>query len=71
VDVIINTEVGLRGSYNYNPKLDEMRFDVPVQTVSGETIELFTIQFDQRNELADLIMTWDRVKISIPFKFIN
>lgn len=69
--VIINTEVGLRGSYNHNPKLDEMRFEVPVQSLSGETMELFTIQFDQRNELADLIMMWDRVKISIPFKFIN
>ena len=69
--IIINTEPGLWGSYNYNSKLDEMRFDVPVQTVAGEIYEQFTIQFDQRNELADLLIMWDRVKISIPFKFIN
>ena len=69
--IIINSEVGLRGSYNYNPKFDEMRFDIPVQATNGEVFELFTIQFDQRNELADLIMMWDRVRISIPFKFIN
>jgi hypothetical protein len=69
--IIINSEVGLWGSYNYNSKLDEMRFDVPVQQTAGESYELFTIQFDQRNELADLILMWDRVKISIPFKFIN
>ena len=69
--IIINTEQGLWGSYNYNSKLDEMRFDVPVQNVTGDTYEKFTIQFDQRNELADLLIMWDRVKISIPFKFIN
>ena len=69
--IIINTEVGLWGSYNYNSKLDEMRFDIPVQQVTGESAELFTIKFDQRNELADLIITWDHVKVSIPFKFIN
>ena len=69
--IIINTEVGLWGSYNYNPKLDEMRFDVPVQTITGESYEQFTIQFDQHNELADLLIMWDHVKILIPFKFIN
>jgi Protein of unknown function (DUF2911) len=69
--IIINTEVGLWGSYNYNSKLDEMRFDVPVQQTTSVSTEQLTIQFDQRNELADLIISWDRVKISIPFKFIN
>jgi hypothetical protein len=69
--IIVNTEVGLWGSYNYNSKLDAMRFDVPVQQIAGDSYEQFTIQFDQRNELADLLIMWDRVKISIPFKFIN
>lgn len=69
--IVINTEVGLWGSYNYNSKLDEMRFDVPVQTVTGESYEQFTIKFDQRNELADLLIMWDHVKLLIPFKFIN
>ena len=69
--IIINTEVGLWGSYNYNSKMDEMRFDVPAQQIASGSTEQFTIQFDQRNELADLIISWDRVKISIPFKFIN
>ena len=28
--IIINSEVGLWGAYNYNSKLDVMRFDLPV-----------------------------------------
>lgn len=69
--IIINNEVGLWGAYNYNPKLDAMRFDVPVQSLNEEVYEQFTMRFDQRNEMADLLIFWDSIKVSIPLKFIN
>ena len=62
--IIINSEVGLWGAYNYNSKLDVMRFDVPV-TATETVYESFTMQFDHRNEVADLLLHWDRTKISI------
>lgn len=68
--IIINSEVGLWGSYNYNQKLDVFRFDVPVK-ISEKPFEAFTISIDQRNELADLLILWDSTKILIPIKFIN
>jgi hypothetical protein len=68
--IIINSEVGLWGAYNYNSKLDVFRFNIPISTT--DTVhESFTIQFDHRNEVADLLLYWDRTKISIPVKFIN
>jgi hypothetical protein len=33
--------------------------------------EGFTMLFDQKNDLADLLIMWDTVKLSVPFKFIN
>jgi hypothetical protein len=68
--IIINSEVGLWGAYNYNSKLDVMRFDVPV-AFTDTVHESFTMQFDHRNEVADLLLLWDKTKISIPIKFIN
>lgn len=68
--IIINSDVGLWGAYNYNPKKDLWRFDVPVQN-TDKRYEAFTIIFDQRNEVADLLMMWDNIKISIPVKFLN
>jgi hypothetical protein len=68
--IIINNELGLWGSYNYNPKLDVMRFDVPV-TVENVIYEPFTMEFIQKNELADLLIRWDNVRVSIPLKFLN
>lgn len=67
--IIINADVGLWGAYNYNPKKDLWRFDVPVLS-ADKIYEPFTISFDQRNEVADLLMLWDNVKVSIPIKFL-
>ena len=67
--IIINADVGMWGAYNYNSKKDVWRFDVPVRS-TDEVFEAFTIIFDQRNEVADLLMIWDDVKVSIPIKFL-
>jgi hypothetical protein len=68
--IIVNSEVGLWGAYNYNEKLDVMRFDV-VANHENVIYEPFTMEFVQKNELADLLMYWDNVKVSIPLKFLN
>lgn len=67
---IVNSDVGIWGAYNYSPKLDVLRFDVPVKE-NNTVVEGFTMNFDQKNELANLLITWDKVKLEIPFKFIN
>jgi hypothetical protein len=68
--IIINADLGLWGSYNYVPTLDVLRFDVPVEA-NATFYEAFTMFFDQKNEMANLLIMWDRVKVSIPFKFTN
>ncbi len=68
--IILNKELGLWGTYNYNYKNDLLRFEVPVQTDTAFT-EAFTIKFDQRNNVADLLLLWDKTKISIPFQCIE
>lgn len=70
--IIINAELGLWGSYNYNQSLDVMRFNVPVaENPANTSYEAFTIQLSQRNDVADLLMFWDKTNISIPVKFLN
>jgi hypothetical protein len=68
--IIINSDFGLWGAYNYNQKRDIIRFDVPVHTLNNIVYEPFTIQIDQKNELADILIFWDRVKVIVPLKFI-
>jgi hypothetical protein len=67
--IIISKDVGLWGSYNYNEKLDVMRFETLVVDTGEESYESFTIQFDQKNDKADLKMMWDQTQIVIPIRF--
>jgi hypothetical protein len=48
-----------------------MRFDVPTQAITDAVYEPLTLQFDQRNDVASLLIMWDKTKVSIPVKFIN
>ncbi|RAV99559.1 DUF2911 domain-containing protein [Pseudochryseolinea flava] len=68
--VIINSELGLWGAYNYNQKLDVIRFDVPVQKTTN-TSEAFSIICEAKNNVADILISWDDVQLSIPVKFLN
>lgn len=68
--VILNKELGLWGSYNYNYKNDLLRFEVLAQYDPAAT-EAFTIKFDQRNNMADLLLLWDKTRISIPVQCIE
>lgn len=67
--VILNSDLGLWGAYNYNSKLDVMRFDVPVIPVTEFVYEAFTILIDPKNSKADLVLAWDRTKVIIPLQF--
>jgi hypothetical protein len=70
--IIFNKDLGQWGSYNYTIKSDVLRIDVPLmQTNENEVFEAFTMQFDHRNSVADLLILWDRTKISIPIQFIE
>ncbi|MFO7257476.1 MAG: DUF2911 domain-containing protein [Bacteroidota bacterium] len=68
--IIINRELNLWGSYNYNPKLDVFRFDAPVQE-SPEVVEAFTIALDQNNDRAEMTFQWDRVRVTVPIRFVE
>lgn len=68
--IIINSELGLWGAYNYNDKLDVTRFEVPVKN-STTAYEAFTINIRQINDVATLEFLWDNTRIDIPINFTN
>ncbi|MBL7858331.1 MAG: DUF2911 domain-containing protein [Cyclobacteriaceae bacterium] len=69
--IILNRDLGLWGAYNYNAKVDVFRFNVPVNSISEPVYEAFTIKGEQKNELAELLLLWDKTKVVIPIKFTN
>lgn len=67
--IILNSELGLWGSYNYNSKLDVFRFQVSPQSLGEVVYEPFTITIDQRSDKAEINLMWDHVKVSLLVQF--
>lgn len=61
--IILNSELGLWGAYEYDESKDVVRFEVPVKK-GTEKYEPFTIQF---NEMGNkMMMMWDTLLVEIP-----
>ena len=69
--ILLNSDLGLWGAYNYNTKMDVLKFDVPVVPLTDVVYESFTIIIDQKNDKADLLMAWDTAKVIIPIQFLE
>ena len=69
--IIFNSDLGLWGSYNYNSKMDVLRFEVPVRLSTSAIYEPFTITIDQKNDSAEIILLWDKVNVGFPVAFME
>lgn len=67
--VIINRDVGMWGSYNYNSKKDVLRFEVPTTSTGAVVFEPFTILIDTKNDQATISLAWDTTQVSFPVQF--
>lgn len=70
--IILNSDLGMWGAYNYNPKTDVLRFDVPSKPIPENVVfEPFTIRVDQKTDTAELFLLWDKTQVSFLIQFIE
>lgn len=67
--IILNKEVGQWGAYNYNEKQDIGRWVIPVTKTTEKLLEVLTISFENKNNIANLLICWDDVCITLPIQF--
>jgi hypothetical protein len=67
--IILNSELGQWGAFEYDQRRDYVRFEIPV--IMLETpVEAFTIAFDEvQNSLTTMSLSWDDVRVEIPIRF--
>lgn len=65
--IILNSELGQWGAFNYNPEKDVLRTDVPVISTPGE-VEMFTIDFKESDGALNMILAWDTTRVEVPIK---
>ncbi len=66
--VLLNSELGQWGAYNYKPEKDVMRFEATASK-NNQIYEALLFQFIETDAGADLTLTWDDVKVTIPLVF--
>ena len=69
--IVINSELGLWGSYNYNLKFDVLRFQIPVQPLQDVVYEPFTITIDQKMTKLKLLYCGIRLKSLFQFSLLK
>ena len=52
----------------WDPNYDVINIEVPVQKL-GNTVEQFTISFDNSTDNLFITMAWDDVKVAVPLKY--
>jgi len=64
--VILNSDLNTWGSYFYKDANDVARISVPVKMVD-DSLESFSIAFEEASNGIDMHMGWDKVRITVPF----
>jgi len=69
--IILNSQLGQWGAFDYNSDNDVMRIKVSSETTEDVT-EAFTIKFTEvENNRTNLVMNWDSTAVSIPISFTS
>lgn len=70
--IIFSSDLGQWGDYNYNSKMDAMRFEIPSTVIPDNVVyESFTIRIDQKTDTAGISLLWDHTQVNIPVQFIE
>jgi hypothetical protein len=69
--IIFNSDLGLWGSYNYNPKTDVLRFQATPKPLADIVYEPFTILIEAKNDKAEVRLLWDTLSVDFPLQFLE
>lgn len=65
--IILSNDLDYWGAYSYNDKNDVVRITAPATEVAN-SVENFTIQFDNKDGGGVMQLAWDKTLVKIPFK---
>lgn len=68
-DIRFNANLYIWG-LNADSSYDVASFKIPVHS-GTKKLEVFSMEFNPQNNGADLVLGWDTLRVSIPFKWIN
>lgn len=69
--IILNTQLGQWGAFDYDESYDYLRFTVPSKKVEDVT-ESFTITFTEVTDLETIMtLAWNHTRVEVPIRFVS
>ncbi len=69
--IILNSELGLWGAFEYDASKDVMRVDADAHQTE-QTDEAFTIQFEEvTGDSTDMVIKWVQTEVRVPITFLS
>ncbi len=68
--IIVSKDNFCWGSFTYDTRKDVVRADIKPET-TNETVETFTIYFNENAGKANLVMLWDNQRAELPMTLVN
>lgn len=65
--VILNKNLNQWGAYSYDESGDVARVTVPAKS-DGESLEPFSIAFQETGDGVDMVMGWDKTRVAVPIE---
>lgn len=64
--IILSSDINVWGAYSYKKDNDVVRTLVPVSSGS-DSLEAFSIAFEEAENGANMYLGWDKIRVSVPF----
>lgn len=68
--MIINKQTDIWGAYKYEQTMDVVRTEVTADNNADET-EAFTMAFEKASQGANLVMAWDKTRVTLPIRWTD
>ena len=66
-EIILSSDTNVWGAYSYNKSNDIARIKVPI-TQGKESLEAFSIAFEENKDGGTMHLGWDKIRVAVPFK---
>ncbi len=66
-EIILSSNLDVWGAFQYNQVFDVAKITVP--SSKSETLEVFSIAFEEKNDNIQMVLGWDSTRVRIPISF--
>ncbi len=66
--IILHNAINQWGAYTYDEKTDVARVKAPATSNAKKSLEAFSIAFEKADDKIEMVLGWDKTRVTVPIK---